>query len=201
MTAQNPPVVSSSTNKAVVAAALVGGLILGGLLAFLLTRDPGDEPPIRVKNRSIEFEVVHRRNRWREIAPNDKMHWRLSGGAKNTPDLEIYVAPSDATKCPNGVFKAGSKVTFVYGDGNTADIEVTIASDADYRTTLTSNKPLEFGTRPNGQENRKVVLYKGQGEKFIQRIAVESTGGGKVDVCTFTARDANLGAIVVEAGG
>jgi hypothetical protein len=200
MTAENPLLVKSSTdNRALLAAATIGGLIAGGLLAFFLLGDgAGDEPPIRVKNRSIEFELVRSGGKWREIAPNDKMHWRISGGGKNRPDFEIYVAPSDITKCPGGIFKSGSTLAFAYGDGTTADIEVTIASDVDDNTTLTSTKPLEYGKKPNGSDDRKIVLYKGNSSHFIQQISIGP--GGSSYLCKFGTKDNALSAHVVEAG-
>ena len=62
------------------------GLLLGGLLAYALISSRaayGDEPPIRVKNGSIELHLLSKNKNWSQPNGTNKKKWKPSAGKRD----------------------------------------------------------------------------------------------------------------------
>ena len=176
-----------SNNPGATAVALaVGALIAAGLIlgAIALGVGAGDEPPIRVKNNSIDLELLHKKRHWKEVGDDGKQ-WKISKGKKNADLFELFVAPTDPETCKGGLSKIGSPLVFTYSDGTV----ITITSD-EKKTMLSSTQPMI-----RNDENNKLLSYDPTGTGFIKTISV-----GGTELCKFEDKDHKLGAAILEPG-
>lgn len=172
----------SSSGATLLTAAAIGGALLGaGLVYFSLSA--GDEPPIWVKNGSMEIELLHNSKEWRENG--NKANWKVSGGTRGKSTYQVLISPSNAANCSGDLKPATETVTFVYSDaasttvefkatGNHTHIKVTPAQDL----TQSSDK-------------RTLSLDAGGGG-YIAKIQAGQTS------CTFTEKDPNLAVALLD---
>lgn len=141
----------------------------------------GDEAPIRVKNLSIDLEVVHNAKHWKDDGDNTK--WKMSSGTRSSEDYELYVVPSDVASCPGGLKRVGKTVRFTHSDDTWIELKAT-----GRKTKVTASKGL---TRSG---DKKTLIYAPSTDSgYIKSIAVDGAA-----VCTFTAKDAGLSVLMVD---
>ena len=106
------------------AAALAGAAILAGTLylaGILVAGDTGDEPPIRVKNGSVDFYLASRKDTWK--MEHDKL-FTITGGKRSKDALDVVVAvtATGAASC-SAQTDTGDLVTLEYvkSDASVAD--------------------------------------------------------------------------------
>lgn len=164
--------------RAVVAAGAAAALLAAGERAVSARmRRAGDEAPIRVKNFSIDIEVVHAGRTW---SAQSRKHFRMSGREKGSDLYEIYLAPTDPAACHGTVrFEAGA-VDFRYTDGNVVRIE-----SVKKKSEVTSTNDLALSS------DRKRLAYSPAGH--IEAILI-----GGSEVCTFRGADRGLSIVLVD---
>jgi hypothetical protein len=164
------------------AAALFGILYLAGGFAVA---DTGDEPPIRVKNGSVDFYLATSKDRWNQGA--DTKHWKISGGKRAKDQLDVVIAVNAGAIC-NAQSGTGDQVTLVYDNGNGTTTNISIATDPENpkqkhsgvfgaelklsTVLLDKNRLLTYGD-PTNQKG------------YISRILLDD---GNPPMCTFTDR-------------
>jgi hypothetical protein len=176
-----PSIRSTSTWRdhrfAITVAALGGALILGTgiLLIQKLVGETGDEPPIRVKNGSLELRLETAHHNWQKGA--DARHWEI----KNKPQrgnaqfaVTVAVTPGTGASCTAQAL-SGDSVAVTYNNGSGKMTTVTIKTDGDRHSQVESSEDLTVG--PNSKD--RLLLYGATG--FISGILVGST-----PMCTFT---------------
>lgn len=174
-TAAVPDVVEESSWQdhpvAITVAALGGALILAGILAAAgaFAGDTGDEPPIRVKNGSLELHLLTNNKHWKERGNGDVKRWKISGGTRGDDTLDVDITVNAGATC-NYQSASGNAVTMYYDNGTKVSVHSNsrhawVDSDADL--TLTNNK--------------RQLSYQVDG--FISRVTLD----GK-DMCTFTSK-------------
>ena len=183
---------ASNNNRLVV---LTGALVLGGALALLVAwaigafdAQPltGDEPPIRVRNGSIEFELLHPTHKFAEAdGSTDKKNWGVDGGlSRRSNDVTVLVIPSTLSNC-KGFVESGNKVEFYYTDNK----KITVQSNGNKEIRVQNNDdPLD-----NPTNNRRFLRYD-VGDVYIKRIDI----GSKQRFCEFDAKDLNLQVFVLD---
>ena len=143
----------------------------------------GDEAPIRVRNGSIEIEVVHRDRTWRDQSGGAQNRWRLSRGTRSSDEYQLYLAPTDPSHCSNVTSTRGRVIRFILNDNEQMWIEV---RSTGRKSEVTSGIPLQL----SGDE--RVLSFGGTGN-FITDISVD----GSVR-CTFPSNDAALHTLLTE---
>ena len=79
----------------VVTAALVG-LAVGAAIGVVITTSAGDEAPIKVKNGSVDVEVLHTSQEL-EDENNDGKDWKFKGNVSHrSEEFEVYFASGSA---------------------------------------------------------------------------------------------------------
>ena len=171
----------SENPLAAVAAAALGILIGAGAVFLYTIMATGDEPPIRVRNGSIELEVLHKTRHWKEIG-NDGMHWKINQGTRLVDSYWLYLAPTNSADCKASKAN-GNKIKFILDDGT----EVLVESK-NQKTEVTSTKALTISA------DEKILSY-GTNAIFIKEIRFD---GAADYLCTFTAKDPNLHSLLTE---
>ena len=163
---------AAAVGAAITAAAIVGAWAIGILAA-------GDEAPIRVKNNSIDAEIVHKGTKWKE--DGDRKKWKLTSGTRGGNDYDVFIAPKDAANCPDGVRFLGKTVRFTSSDNTSVEFKAT-----GNHTRVTADKDLALSA------DEKTLSYSAAGA-YISQILVDTK-----TVCTFAAKDATLGVVLLD---
>ena len=170
-----------SENPVATAAALALGVAIGAAAVFgyFTIMAAGDEPPIRVRNGSIELEVLHKSRYWKEVGSGGT-HWKINQGQRLSNTYWMYLAPTNTADC-NTAKANGNVIRFILSDDSWVEVE-----SHNNKTDVTSNKAL---TR---SADKKILSY-GNEALFIKAIRLDGT-----DRCTFAAKDANLHSLLTE---
>ena len=160
-------------------AALLTGTVSYGVFKLLAA---GDEPPIRVRHRSIILEVVHVSQHWRQVG-SDQRHWKLSQGTRRGDEYQLYFAPTNPAHCHNAVNVRGLVVRFVLNNDQQMWVQL---QSTNRKTDVTSSVPLELSA------DEKELSFGGV-ENFVTSITVDGT-----ERCSFTTKDAGLHTVVTE---
>jgi hypothetical protein len=170
-----------SENPVATAVAIGLGIVIGAgaVIGYDFIRAAGDEPPIRVRNGSIELEVLHKRRQWKEVGSGGT-HWKINRGERNSSSYWIYLAPTNTAHC-NAAKANGGVIRFILSDDAWVQVE-----SHNNKTEVTSNKAL---TRSS---DGKTLSY-GNGALYIKAIRLDGT-----DRCTFAAKDADLHSVLTE---
>lgn len=163
----NPPSSSWQDHPiAITVAALAGAVALAGILYLAGAFETGDEPPIRVKNGSLELQLLTNSRHWKQNP--DLKHWKISGGTRGKDPLDVSIAVNAGATCTvqSGT---GNAVSVTYSNGTKIDIQATgrrsyVVSSAD----LTVSGP-----------KRRLLTYSGDG--FISSVVLDSN-----TMCTFS---------------
>lgn len=182
---------SSDNNQLLV---VTGAVVLGAAVALLgawalgaFDAEPlaGDEPPIRVRNGSIELQLLHLTHKFEEAdGSTDKKNWRIEGEpARHRNDVTVLLLPSNFKQC-KGFVESGNKIEFYYSSGK----KITVQSNGSKRIRVKGDDELQ---NPSG--NRQLLRYDA-GDAYIQSIDV----GSQKDFCTFDAKDSNLQVFILD---
>jgi hypothetical protein len=148
------------------AAAVVGGL---AYVASLLLADTGDEPPIRVKNGSLELQLLATHKSWAQDGSNDK--WKISAGTRKKEPLDVIVAYTAGATCSSQT-ASGKIVRITYSDLTYIDLE------AKNKTTKVTIGP---SSKQLTRVSEQLLTYGTAGAGYINGIVVDS-----VPLCAFT---------------
>jgi hypothetical protein len=182
----NPPQDSVWDHPTAVASiAVASAAILAGLLyaAGFFSGDTGDEPPIRVKNGSVDFYLATSTQRWKP--KNDKV-FKITGGKRSKDGLDVTIAVNAGASCTSQA-ATGDQVTIDYVKADNVAVTLTIGTDPDRphqrHSAVQSSEPLTFSSA-----DARVLRYVSAGG-YIRAILLD---GNKM--CTFTGPDqlANL---------
>jgi hypothetical protein len=158
------------------AAVLVGPAVAGAYWFGPLLGLPQEEPPIRVKNGSMLFELV-KANEWTEEA--DKSGWSPRNGL-DKGQWSVKVVSGAGHTCPDGATATGNSVAITYSDNFVARIGPRQGSGrlkVGSRSADFTKGPAAFQLRyPTANENG-----------WIKEIRVTG-GGGTWRPCTFASR-------------
>ena len=170
-----------SENPLATAAAIGLGIVIGAgaVIGFDLIMATGDEPPIRVRNGSIELEVLHKSAYWKQVG-SDGTHWKINQGTRLSDKYWMYLAPTNSADC-NAAKANGNVIRFVLSDDSWVQVE-----SHNNKTDVTSDKVL---TR---SADKKFLRYGPEG-LYIKAIRLDGS-----DRCTFGAKDANLHSLLTE---
>jgi hypothetical protein len=181
-TESDPSIIEAWTENPSATALAIGlGIVIGAgaVIGYDFIRAAGDEPPIRVRNGSIELEVVHKSRYWKEVGSGGT-HWKINRGERNSDSYWMYLAPTNTTHC-NAAKASGGVIRFILSDDSWVEVK-----SQNNKTHVTSNKSL---TR---SDDRKFLRY-GDGALYIKLIQLDGS-----NQCTFAAKDANLHSLLTE---
>ena len=134
-----------------------------------------DEAPIRVRNGSLDFELITTSQEWKPVggSPN----WRISGGKRFTDTFEVTVAVKAGATCGGSLTATGSDLVLTYSNGEKLRIQSTgrhtFLKPDNTNTTLTKD--------PNDDQ-----LLKYEPAGFLATLAV-GNGANPTTMCTFAA--------------
>ena len=138
----------------------------------------GDEAPIRVRNGSIELQLLHGSQEWESV--NDRKNWKVKNEPQRQRDAyEVTVAPSDASSCTNGVFVA---------TGDTVEITTSAGS---IQLKLTGRKTRVRSSDVDLEGRGSLLRDPAQGS-HIRKIVVGDLA------CTFDSKDEKLRVIIMD---
>lgn len=162
---------------ALAAAALVGAVVATVVVVLLGPLEPlvGDEPPIRVRNGSVDLQIG---GAWESVG-GDKKDWKVKGEpVRDGNDYEVIVGGATPTECPSTT-AMGNPVTFTVKEGNNVVGSIVVRATGN-KTRVRSEKDL-------AQKLDQLISQEGDA-LYISAIAVGSGG----PLCTFTAKNTNL---------
>jgi hypothetical protein len=135
--------------------------------AFVAT---GDEPPIRVKNGSMELQLLTKAGsrKWDDPDGNPRK-WEVSGGSRGKDEFQVTIVVRNGATCSSQAV-SGRTVEVEYSDGTRVELKAT-----GKKTRLKSSKDL---TRT---DEERTLVYTASGH--IQKITVDTF------TCTFTGPD------------
>jgi hypothetical protein len=165
------PLVAAAVGVVVGITVVVVGIWAGFVAA-------GDEAPIRVRNGSIEMELLYAGKQWKE--DGDKKHWKMTG-SRNSDDYELFIAPTNTADCSGGLNPKGKTIRFEYSDTTYVELKA-----QNKKTKVTSNKDLT-------KSADGATLSYPAADGHISLIRVDAT-----DVCKFAAKDTKLGVVLVD---
>ena len=176
-------IVDAWTENPVATAVAVGlGIVIGAgaVIGYFSIMATGDEPPIRVRNGSIQMEVLHSSRHWKPVG-NDGMTWKLSAGVRLVDPYWLYLAPTAPADCGNTGSVNGKIVRYILDDGTWVQAE-----SKNKKTEVTSSKPL---TR---SADYKTLSY-GAAANYIKEIQLDG-----VSLCNFSQKDVKLQSLLTE---
>ena len=165
-------------HKLALATAGIAGALLFAILRVAVINEAGDEPPIRVRNGSLDLWLVSVSEKWMANGP----HWKITGGKRSRDDYKIEIIYNSGAVCTGGtgpgtpLEATGAPLEIVYYVDPSTTKKVTLMVQG-HHTQADSDAPLEilFGG--------KLLTYR-PGTGYIQSISL-SDG----NVCTFTAKE------------
>ena len=147
-----------------IGAAIGAAIVLGG--------SSSDEAPIRVKNGSLEIEIMSGSQEWADQAGD----WHIDGAEKFREEYEVTVAPRPDATCAPSKVASGANVQLTYSDGRV----ITLRSQG--KKTKIQHSNVIQKVAPNR------LRYAATGSGFIREVAVRGGGAPSV-ICTFTRPD------------
>jgi hypothetical protein len=150
------------------------GLAVGVLLTFsalrVQTAAAGDEPPIRVKNGSLDLDLPKGSGAW-EKDPDAK-HWKIAGNKeKKSTDFTVALFPDPGKTNCTFTTATGSSVVITYSDSTTVTLEI-----KNKKTKVTATGDLSTS------QNDELLRYPGPANGYIKDITV-----GSSSMCTFSS--------------
>ena len=157
--------------RALLIAAAIGVLIGAGVM-FLLRNlaDTGDEPPIRVKNGSLELHLVTNKNAtWTSTGS----HWKTSGTRAHDV-LQLTVATRGKANC-SAYTVAANLLVIHYADPTGNEVMKVEIQSAGNHSKVVPSQPMSVSA-----SDSTVLAYGSAG--FIKSIEADGTA-----MCTFSA--------------
>lgn len=140
------------------------------LVATGCTSGTSDEPPIRVKNGTMELWLLSHSDGW--IRDGNSRNWKLHG-RRTKDDLDIMIAVGSGATCTAPLDRSGRKLEVHYSDSTEVDLQST-----GNHTKVTASKDLTM------RDGAPQLLTYGGPTDYISSIVMD----GKT-ICTFTAAD------------
>jgi hypothetical protein len=155
--------------RALLIAAAIGVLIGAGVL-FLLRNlaDTGDEPPIRVKNGSLELQLLAKGATWTQTGS----HWKTSG-TRIHDLLKLTVATRGKASCTAYTVSANQLVLHYADPAGNEVMKVEIQSTGNH-SKVTPSQPMSISS-----SDTTVLAYGSPG--FIKSIEADGAS-----MCTFS---------------
>lgn len=159
---------------------LVGTAIVAILTGATACTGGGDEPPIRVKNGSLDLWLLSNRGQWKQ--DGNSRNW-MGPGRRKKDDLDIIVAVGDGATCKAPLDRTGRKLEVHYSDSTEVDLQST-----GNHTKVTSSKDLAPGNRM-----LQLLTYQGGPDDYISSIVLDGA-----TVCTFASKQQFHGLVVLD---
>jgi hypothetical protein len=174
----------STTSSTTLVTVAIGGAIVGAALAGVLyfSSAAGDEPPIWVKNGSIDIELLHNSKEWRE--DGNRANWKISKGTRGKDVYQVLIAPSNAASCSGDLQPMAGTITFEYSETGSTRIELSAAGK---HTHVRVVPPQDLNLSAD-----KRTLSLGTLSGYITKIQAGQT------TCTFTAKDPGLAVALLD---
>jgi hypothetical protein len=158
--------------RAFLIAVALGILVGVGVIVLLrFLADTGDEPPIRVKNGSLELHLLSKYDEWDHAGSSN--NWKVKANRyRSKDDLQLTVASRPGATCTSGFVTAKTDMIITYhDDGANRDFDVTLKSNG---------KKISVSSPETGSNSAdpSVLVYGGAG--FIKAIVADSKS-----MCTF----------------
>ena len=155
--------------RAMALAAAIGigaGLIIGVPLTFsgVAFFQGGDEPPIRVKNSSLDLELMTSKQKWQQ--KGSPREWKITGKPRSKDELDVEIVPANGVNCAIQS-KTGTLLRVTYSTGTTVDL-----NSVKKHTQVLASADLVLSA------NSRVLSYKSAG--YISEITLDGTS-----MCTF----------------
>jgi hypothetical protein len=168
--------------KAKLLLAAVCGLFLAAPMACSQSQRQlasGDEPPIRVRNGSVDLQLLHRSGEWENVG--DRKNWKVKNDPERSKEIyEVIVSPTDAARC-NKLLGSGDTVTITTGTGaQTNEIQLKLTGK---KTKIKSRVDLS---------STADLLRDSTAGTFISKIEVGDL------TCNFSSPDANLRVVLMD---
>jgi hypothetical protein len=168
-----------------IATALVTGFVIYSAMSFFA--DTGEEPPIRVKNGSLELHIVSGHHSWHKRG-NDMKNWDITGRPQRGQlQLDLTLAVKPGVTCASQEKLGANTLTVTYTDrstGTSRDFDVTIKGEpvggSDKSTiSLVSGEDLEvIKTNPPTPHQDQRLFYSKTG--YISMIKADGA-----EMCRF----------------
>jgi len=156
--------------RAFLIAVALGVLVTIGVVVLLrVFADTGDEPPIRVKNGSLELHLLAKNATWTATGN----HWKTSGTRAHDP-LQLTVATRGKANCSAYTVAANLLVIHYADPAGNEVMKVEIQSTGNH-SKVTPSQPMSVNT-----SDTTVLAYGSAG--FIKSIEADGTA-----MCTFSA--------------
>lgn len=169
VTPEGEPCSALRQHRVALAVAAVVGAAAGAFCCVMLTTSTGDEPPIRVRNGSLELHVLSGAETWKKTGN----HWNITGGKRLNDDYQIAVTSNPGAACSGNGSATGTPLRITYFDG-TATLKYVELKVNGKHTEVESNAALQIST------DKKVLSYNPE-TGYIQNIYINGN-----NVCTFT---------------
>jgi hypothetical protein len=143
-----------------IGAAIGAAIVLGG--------SSSDEAPIRVKNGSMDIELLSTSQAWAD----DGSAWHIDGGHRYREEFEVTVAARSDAQCSPSKVASGANVELTFNDNRVIRFQ-----SAGQKTKITPNSVIQ-------QTGSRQLRYGPVGGGFIRQIAVRGNGAPTV-LCTF----------------
>jgi len=158
--------------------------LLGATIVFFFQTASGDEPPIRVKNGSMEFHVLGN-DKWKQKKKGtSEEYWAFDKDKERVHDLMQLTAVYDGAVyqgAPCKTTASGTAVHLVFND----ETRVTVLATGK-KTRISAATPGRLKLQVNGNnEDAKVLVYNGA-EGFIKRVVVGDSSSTETTLCEFS---------------
>jgi hypothetical protein len=160
----------------VVVSLLAGAALLAGALAAIGTWADSDEAPIRVKNGSLDMQIMSAGQEWQ--ASGSSGNWTVRNGALSRDQYDVTVASRTGATCGPSVTATGGDIVFTYQtDSGPKEIRLQAASR---KTTVKPGNGVTMTL-----VNPQLLSYRPSGTGYLKQIAVGS-GANPAVLCSFT---------------
>lgn len=158
------------------AALVAAGFLLGG--AFT----DSEEAPIRVKNGSLEIELLSNLQQWAPVGGS--RNWNIPDAERFKDEFTVILVVTPEARCGGSLKATGSDVVLTYSDGEKIRLQATgkhTFVKPDNKTLTNSNDPQKLEYTVSG---------------YLRSIAVGS-GGNPAEMCTFTNPSQLVDAVIL----
>jgi hypothetical protein len=153
-------------------AVLTGAALVAAGFLLVGAFTDSEEAPIRVKNGSLEIELLSNAQKWEPVGGGSR-NWRIPDASRFKDEYVVMLIVTPEARCGGSLVATGPDVVLTYSDGEKIRIQAT--------GKHTFVKP-DNGTLTNSNDPQKLD-YTVSG--YLRTIAVGS-GANPAEMCTFT---------------
>lgn len=164
------------------AAALLGAAVVGGAVYLFSAFYADEEAPIRVRNGSLEIELLSRNQEWEAVGGS--RNWRIPGTDRFKDEYTVMLFVTAEAQCGGSLIATGPDVVLTYSDGEKIRIQAT--------GQHTFVKPDNVTLTNNNSPHKLEYTVTG----YLRSVAVGS-GANPAEMCTFTAPGQLLSAFLL----